>query len=72
MSHAPGSSAATDRPPEPATGVPPDGTDPGPPAPSWRPFPTLVRGLLRYLAVALVGVVLVLAGLIWDAVVHAQ
>ncbi|MFP5316830.1 MAG: hypothetical protein ACLGI2_00895 [Acidimicrobiia bacterium] len=38
----------------------------------WRPFPTLVRGLLRYLGVALAGVVLMLAGLTWDAVVHAR
>jgi len=40
--------------------------------PIWRPFPTLVRGLLRYLGAALAGVVLMLAGLIWDAVAHAR
>ena len=38
----------------------------------WRPFPTLIRGLLRFLGAALAGVFLMLAGLVWDAVVHAR
>ncbi len=41
-------------------------------SPPWRPFSSLVRGMLRFLAVALAGVAAMLGGLVWDAVVHAR
>lgn len=64
MNQAPRTSAPADSPPEEAP--------PAPAAPAWRPFPTLIRGLLRYLGAALAGVIVVLAGLVWDAISHAR
>jgi hypothetical protein len=46
------------------------GSQVDPPPPS-RPFPGVVRQVLRYLALGLVGVVVMLGGLVWDAVRHA-
>lgn len=48
------------------------GTGTGPePFVSGRPFSNVVRGVLRFLALGLVGVVVMLGGLVWDAIRHA-
>lgn len=36
------------------------------------PFPKVVRGILRWLAVALLGLLTMLGGLVWDAMAHAR
>jgi hypothetical protein len=58
----------SDRPTFPQPGAPPGPGAPGPGRPSERHL----RGLGRFLAVGLAGLVMLVTGLIWDAVVHAR